>query len=116
MTIGKRLAGIVLALACCGGLAACGGSSNPQVSSSADFVNYCVNQAKKSKNLPPSINLTSTCQCVQQKLMAGGFGNLKASGLRSNSAAARAAAPCLTGGSSVTPVPSTPSLPSPTTT
>ena len=110
MIIWKRLAGIVVAIACCGGLAACGGS-NPAVSS-ADFVNYCVNQNKSNKNLPPSINLSTTCQCVQQKLVAGGFGNLKANDLKNNSAAERAAAPCVTSVTSTPPTPSTPSIPS----
>jgi hypothetical protein len=70
MQIAKRVMGAVLAVGCCGALAACGRSSNPTVDSS-DFVSNC---QKQTSNIPAGLDKTTVCRCVQQKLEAAGYG------------------------------------------
>jgi hypothetical protein len=74
----RSAGGLLLASAVTVGLAACGGSSAPKVSSS-DFINSCTSN----KEITTAVNrlpggaakLNSLCHCVQNKLVAQGFGN-----------------------------------------
>lgn len=80
--MGKRgvrsAGGVLLASAVTVGLAACGGSGAPKVSSS-DFISSCTTN----KEITTAVDrfpggkakLDSLCHCVQNKLVAGGFGN-----------------------------------------
>jgi hypothetical protein len=55
-------------------LGACG-SSSPKVSS-PDFISKCKNEPSiKSALQGNAARLDSLCRCLQQKLVAGGFGN-----------------------------------------
>ena len=60
------------------GLAACGGSSAPKVSSS-DFVSKCTGNAEITKAVKQvggsSAKVETLCKCVQKKLVDQGFGN-----------------------------------------
>jgi hypothetical protein len=76
---GLRRAGRLLAVpVAVVGLAACGGSSAPKISSSA-FISKCTsdkNLTAAIKQIPgASGKLGSLCHCVQNKLVAGGFGD-----------------------------------------
>jgi hypothetical protein len=74
----RSAAGLVLASAVTVGLAACGGSGAPKVSSS-DFINTC----KTNKGITTAVSklpggaakLDSLCHCVQNKLVSQGFGD-----------------------------------------
>jgi hypothetical protein len=74
----RSAGGALLASAVTVGLAACGGSSAPKVSSS-DFISTCTSN----KQITAAVDrfpggkakLNSLCHCVQNKLVSRGFGN-----------------------------------------
>ena len=78
---GLRAAGGLLAVsATIVGLAACGGSSAPTVSSDA-FVSKCTGNQQITQAVKQiggsSAKVEQLCKCVQKRLVDGGFGNRK---------------------------------------
>jgi hypothetical protein len=80
---------------------------------SGDFVGYCQKQAQ---NIPAGLDKATLCKCVQQKLVAAGYGNQHVNDPSFKAAPTTVIAPCFTGGSSGSQTPGTPSTPSTTTT
>jgi hypothetical protein len=74
----RSAGGLLAASAVTVGLAACGGSSAPKVSSS-DFITKCTTNKEittaVSKIPGGTAKLNSLCTCVQKRLVSRGFGN-----------------------------------------
>ena len=74
----RSAGGVLLASAVTVGLAACGGSSAPKVSSS-DFITTCTTNKEittaVSKIPGGTAKLNALCTCVQKRLVSRGFGN-----------------------------------------
>ena len=88
---------LVLVLAACSSLAACGGTSNPTggstnpTVSSSDFLTYCHTQPQYSQ-------ASVDCRCVQQKLEAAGYGGKHVSDPSFKEAPATLIDPCVGAG------------------
>jgi hypothetical protein len=95
MALGKRVAGTLLALLCCGALSACGAGSNPNVSGGG-FVGYC---QKQTTNVPAGLDKAALCRCIQQKLVAAGYGNRRLNDPTVKEAPASLIEPCFSAGS-----------------
>jgi hypothetical protein len=74
----RAAGGVLVAAVVTVGLAACGGSGAPKVSSS-DFLNKCTSNQEITTAVEKfpggKAKLDSLCKCVQNKLVSQGFGN-----------------------------------------
>jgi hypothetical protein len=100
MALPKRTMGTLL---CCGALAACGGSSNPNVSGGG-FVGYC---QKQTTNVPAGVDKAALCRCIQQKLVAAGYGNRRLGDPAVKEAPESLIEPCFSGGAAGSLTPNT---------
>jgi hypothetical protein len=92
MTARGMAATLLTAVACGGGLVACGVSVEKQKISDSEFVHGCVERL--AKNGIVNAHRTDVCKCVQDKLEAQGFGGRESGDASLVDAAKAAGAAC----------------------